>query len=313
MARILDHTFKATGAWFGKSGRTIYEWSTRNGRQYDHSHLQVRAGSASVSAEPAEGTVGHLDLVVNWSYGWFGKSDYRIRAYDAEIPADSLGLSETRSSHMRTHEGNWSGASGVDKIPFKIPTGFRVQAISINVQAGQAEITNLAGLVGSTRSIEVKVSWSYGWFGRVGYYVTVLLVNSDLSLAISAPAVDPDPGVAGEEINIAYTITNAGSAPVERVSEVIEIYALHLDDLSDVILNGLSDEERTSELSNEEIVLNLSSGDHLNRNTSLVIPGFASPENHITSAGTYRVTLRLELGGVTLVDSTINSFRVVAS
>jgi hypothetical protein len=311
MARVIDHTFKKSGAWFGESGRNVYEWSTATERQYDHSRLRVTGGTASIRTEPAEGTVGHLELVVDWRYDWFGKVEYNLRAYDAPLPSAGQGLSLTRSSHLRKRNGSWFGANGEDKIPFKIPADFTVREVSINVLAGSAEITNHDALIGMTGSIVVDVSWRYGWFGHSGYYVTVLLVNSNLSLAISAETVTPDPGIVGEEIQISYTITNDGGVQIDRVSEIIEIYAIHLEDLDDLILNRLSYEERTSEFGGEEIVLNLPPGGNIVRHRNLVIPEYVSEENHISSAGTYNVTLRMTVGGITLVESAISSLRIV--
>lgn len=310
--RIVNHRFKNSGKWFGAKGKVIYSVNTGINDQYSRKTLTVRSGQARLIEEPEEGTTGSLRFVIEWSYGWFGSVDYTFRAFDKLIPPELGNMNDTICFDSTRYSGAWLGDSGIDRINITLPQGQAFSNANMITLSGNAIITNLAEVQGQTGVITLDIEWNYGWFGSCQYSICIASIAIGLSLQLSNLVINPLPAIAGQEVNGEIAVLNNGSVVIEAVDMLIEVTALSLEDKEQWLVDLVSEETRTQEVFNNRRTLNLSPGAQSVEALSLkVLETIPAPVN-ASSAGVYRLVLKITLpGGTALASIKLEPFIIV--
>jgi len=309
-----------TSAPWGKKGDDRWTVTIPAGYEYWSTVLtklkSVNGGGARISEKPRRHQIGSGALEVHWWYDAFGKIRYRVRAYAKKIEGDAEPATVIKNSRTYSHYRNigFVGSRGDDHIVVPIPSGYSFESVKLKYldrTFGGARITSQP-LQRSTGDLPFTVHWWYDPFGKVRYYLQVVAKKiSAKELKIRTVTWTPRPAIAGRDVTFSVKARNTGDLTIDRVKVDAVVYAIDLDDTS--LERLATQEQRTREVYNNTLTLNLRTGQEKTMSVTAAIPlTIPTPIGDLSTAGKYRLTISVRTTDNRSLDTWVNEdFRVV--
>lgn len=312
-----------TSGPFGSKGDDSFDFNIPSGYQYKGEILTIleahSGGGARIDQKPSVDQTGSGRIRVHWWYNGFGKIRYNINAQANEIPGNTNPPPETIyiNSNTISHYTGWPwGSKGDEDVKVTLPEGYSFSSVQLrivqNTSAGATIIQQPP--LGSVGNLVFKVHWWYSGFGKVRCYLEVIAKRiAPYQIQVTGMTWNPNPAKAGNPVTFTVNVKNIGTSRIDNVDVKGTVYAKHLDDVSDLKLGLASDKDRTQNIYNNTLNLNLQPGQSNNFNIQVNIPATFQAMGHTYStAGTYRLTINIAIhGGISLDTIVIDDFKVI--